>query len=141
MPTPYEKLYENLLPKFRSYEIPLMTTDEVKEELHDYLLPAIVRFHVCENNLKDRDDILEQFNMELLEEEIEILSNFMLLEYIDANCIRTPSDMLTKLLEMREVYRKENETLLSRYAWIPQKDQNDAISKLKKCARKKHNKI
>ena len=158
MPTPYEKLYENLLPKFRSYEIPLMTTDEVKEELHDYLLPAIVRFHVCENNLKDRDDILEQFNMELLEEEIKNHSKFMLLEYIDANCIRTPSllkvnlsssdfnafspaNMLTKLLEMREVYRKENETLLSRYAWIPQKDQNDAISKLKKCARKKHNKI
>ena len=24
--TPYEKLYENLLPKFRSYEIPLMST-------------------------------------------------------------------------------------------------------------------
>ena len=90
MPTPYEGLYENLLPKFRSYEIPLMTTDEVKSELHDYLLPAIVRFHVCKKNLKDRDDILEQFNMELLDEEIEIISNFMLLEYIDANCIITP---------------------------------------------------
>ena len=31
MSTPYEKIYENLLPKFRSYEIPLMTTEEVKE--------------------------------------------------------------------------------------------------------------
>lgn len=158
MPTPYERLYENLLPKFRSYEIPLMTTDEVKSELHDYLLPAIVRFHVCKKNLKERDDILEQFNMELLDEEIEIISNFMLLEYIDANCIRTPSllkvnlsssdfnafspaNFLDKLLLMHETYRKENETLLSRYAWIPQNDKNDAISKLKKCARKKHNKI
>ena len=108
--------------------------------------------------LKDRDDILEQFNMELLDEEIEIISNFMLLEYIDANCIRTPSllkvnlsssdfnafspaNFLDKLLLMHETYRKENETLLSRYAWIPQNDKNDAISKLKKCARKKHNKI
>lgn len=157
MPTPYEKLYENLLPKFRSYEIPLMTTDEVKEELHDYLLPAIVRFHVCNKNLKDRNDILEEFNEELSDEEIEIISNFMLLEYIDANCIRTPSllkvnlsssdfnafspaNFLDKLLLMHETYRKENETLLSRYAWIKH-DKNDGISKLKKCARKRHNKI
>ena len=37
MSTPYEKIYENLLPKFRSYEIPMMTVEEVKENLHDYL--------------------------------------------------------------------------------------------------------
>ena len=36
MPTPYEKIYENLLPKFKSYKIPLMTEEEVKEYLHDY---------------------------------------------------------------------------------------------------------
>lgn len=155
MPTPYEKLYENLLPKFRSYEIPLMTADEVKAELHDYILPAAVRFHVCRNNLKDRDDTLEQFNIELMDEEIEIISNFMLLEYIDANCIRTPSllkvnlsssdfnafspaNLLDKLLLMHETYKKENETLLSRYAWKAQNKNYDAISKLKKCSKKNH---
>lgn len=156
MPTPYERLYENLLPKFRSYEIPLMTTDEVKSELHDYLLPAIVRFHVCEKDLKDRSDILEHFNCRLTDEEIEIISNFMLLEYIDANCIRTPAllkvnlsssdfnafspaNFLDKLLLMHETYRKENETLLSRYAWIG--DNNDAICRLKKYARKRRDEI
>lgn len=51
MPTPYEKIYENLLPKFRSYEIPMMTVEEVKENLHDYLVPAIARFHVCRKDL------------------------------------------------------------------------------------------
>lgn len=157
MPTPYEKMYENLLPKFRSYEIPLMTTEEVKEELHNYILPAIVRFHVCDNNLENRDDILEQFNECLSDNEIEIISNFMLLEYIDANCIRTPSllkvnlsssdfnafspaNFLDKLLLMHETYRKENETLLSRYSWV-KKDKNDAVSKLKGFARKKQKHI
>ena len=44
MATPYEEIYSNLLPKFRSYEIPFMTTDEVKDFLHDYLIPATTRF-------------------------------------------------------------------------------------------------
>lgn len=137
--TPYEKIYENLLPKFRSYEIPLMTEEEVKEELHDYLIPAIARFHVCRKDLTDRDDILERFNSELSDTEIEILSNYVLLEYIDSTYVRTPTllkvnlsssdfnafspaNMLDKLLTMHKTYLAENETLLSRYAWMGAKD-------------------
>ena len=40
MATPYERLYENLLPKFRSYEIPLMSTEEVKDFLRDFMFVA-----------------------------------------------------------------------------------------------------
>lgn len=133
--TPYEKLYENLLPKFRSYEIPIMTEEEVKDYLHDYLVPAISRFHVCRKNLNDRDDILERFNCDLSCEEIEILSNYMLLEYIDSTYVRTSSllkvnlssvdfnafsgaNHLNKLMEMRSKFLAENEGLLSRYAWM-----------------------
>jgi len=155
MPTPYEKIYENLLPKFRDYEIPFMTEDEVKEQLHDYIVPAISKFHVCSKDLNDRDDELEQFNIELSENEIEILSNYALLEYIDSNYIRTPvvlkaslsstdfnafsnANLLAKLLNMRDVYRKENETLLSRYAWIKDSPKNNSdfgsLNKLKQNA-------
>ena len=116
MPTPYEKIYENLLPKFRSYEIPIMTEEEVKDYLHDFLIPAISRFHVCRKDLNDRDDIAECFNAELSDMEIEILSNYVLLEYIDSTYVRTPT--LDKLLAMHKTYLAENETLLSRYAWM-----------------------
>ena len=135
MPTPYMKIYENLLPKFRSYEIPLMTEEEVKDYLHDYFIPAIARFHVCRKDLNDRDDILECFNTELSVMEIEILSNYVLLEYIDSTYVRTPTllkvnlssadfnafspaNMLDKLMAMHKTYLSENETLLSRYAWM-----------------------
>lgn len=135
MPTPYEKIYENLLPKFRSYEIPIMTEEEVKEYLHDYLIPAIARFHVCRKDLNDRDDSQECFNSELSVMEIEILSNYVLLEYIDSTYVRTPTllkvnlsssdfnafspaNMLDKLMAMHKTYLAENETLLSRYAWM-----------------------
>lgn len=135
MPTPYEKIYENLLPKFRSYDIPMMDTAEVKEYLHDFLVPAVTRFHVCRKDLSDRNDLLERFNCELSDTEIEILSNYALLEYIDSTYIRTPTllkaslsskdfnafspgNMLGKLMEMHKTYLSENETLLSRYAWM-----------------------
>lgn len=139
MATPYEKLYENLLPKFRSYEIPLMSTEEVKDYLHDFLIPAISRFHVCRKDLNDRDDILQRFNVELSDTEVEILSNYLLIEYIDSTYIRVPSllkvqlpssdfkvfssaNFLDKLMAMHKTYVTENETLLSRYAWMGAKE-------------------
>ena len=139
MATSYEQLYENLLPKFRSYEIPLMSTEEVKDYLHDFLIPAISRFHVCRKDLNNRDDILQRFNVELSDIEIEILSNYMLIEYIDSEYVRTPSllkvqlpssdfkfyspaNHLDKLTAMHQNYVTENETLLSRYAWMGVKE-------------------
>jgi hypothetical protein len=135
MPTPYEKIYENLLPKFRDYDIPIMSIDEVKDYLHDFLVPAISKFHVCKKDLNDRNDILDRFNCDLSDIEIEILSNYALLEYIDSTYIRTPmllkvnlsssdfnsyspANMLDKLMSMRNKYLSENETLLTRYAWM-----------------------
>ena len=139
MATPYEKLYENLLSKFRDYDIPLMTTEEVKDYLHDFLIPAISRFHVCRKDLNDRDDIIQQFNVELSDIEVEILSNYMLIEYIDSEYVRTPTllkvqlpsndfkfyspaNHLDKLMAMHKNYVAENETLLSRYAWMGAKE-------------------
>ena len=139
MATSYEKIYENLLPKFRSYEIPLMSTEEVKDYLHDFLIPAISRFHVCRKDLNDRDDIIQIFNVDLSDIEIEILSNYLLIEYIDSEYIRVPSllkvnlpstdfksyssaNFLDKLMNMHSTYVKENETLLSRYAWMGVKE-------------------
>jgi len=133
MPTPYEAIYENLLPKFRSYEIAEMTEDEVKEHLQDYLIPAISRFHMCRTDLTDRDET--EFKADLSQTEIEILSNYALLEYIDSTYVRTstllkvnlsssdfnafsPANHLNAMMNMRDQYLKENETLLARYAWM-----------------------
>lgn len=139
MGTSYEKIYDNVLPKFRSWEIPLMSENEVKECLHDYLVPAITRFHVCRKNLSDRNDESEEFNVILSDMEIDILSNFLLLEYLDSTYIRTPTllksslsstdfnsfssaNMLDKLMAMHKTYLAENESLLSRYAWLSYKE-------------------
>ena len=134
MATPYEKIYDNLLPKFRSYEIPLMSTEEVKDYLHDYLIAATSRFHICRKDLTDRDDAIQRFNTDLSDTEVEILTNYLLIELFDSEYIRVPSllkislpssdfksyssaNMLEKLMNMHKTYLAENETLLARYAW------------------------
>ena len=145
MPTPYEVIYEDFLSKFRSYEIVEMTEEEVKEHLHDYLIPAISRFHVCRKDLSDRDDVVERFNCDLNETEIEILANYCLLEYIDSTYIRisnllkvslssvdynafSQANMIDKLMAMRSKYLSENEGLLSRYAWMGLKESGISLS-------------
>lgn len=139
MYTPYETLYDRVLIKFRDWDIPQMSEEEVKECLHDYLVPATAKFHVCRKDLNDRDDIVERFNCELSEVEMDIISNYMLIEYIDSTYIRTPSllkvsmgstdfktyssaNMLDKLIAMRKAYIAENESLVMRYAWLGAKD-------------------
>lgn len=135
MATAYDKIYENVLSKLKTYDFANMTSGEIKEYLHDYLIPATVKFHVCKKNLQERDDTLELFSEDLSDTEIEIIGNYLLLEYIDSTYIRTstllkanlsssdfnafsPANMLDKLMSMRTTYLRENETLISRYAWI-----------------------
>lgn len=132
--TTYEEVYSSTLAKFRSYEIPEMNDEEFAGYMHDYLVPACANFHVCRKDLTDRDEENQTFNVELTHIEIEILSNYILLEYLDATYIRTPvllkvdlssadfnsfnnAVMLGKLQSMHTDLLKENETLLSRYAW------------------------
>ena len=146
--TSYEKLYENVLPKFKDYDITFMSEEEAKETLHEYIIPAVTRFHVCTKDLSDRDDENECFNVGLSDTEIEILSNFLLLEYLDSNYIRIPrllkgsltmsdfnafsdANHLSKLMSMHQMYLSENETLLSRYASIGDSDISNNFSKLK----------
>ena len=146
MPTSYEKVYERFLPKFRDYEIPVMPEDMVIERLHDYLVSATARFHVCRKDLNDRDDLLQRFNSELSNREIEILSNYMILEYVDSTYVRVPTllksnlsstdfnafssaNLLSKLNDLQERTRVDNETLLMWYAWDDARENGVSWSK------------
>ena len=146
MPTPYEKVYERFLPKFRDYEIPVMPEDEVVERLHDRLVSATARFHDCRKDLTDRDDLLMRFNCNLSDSEIEILANYMVIEYVDSTYVKTPTllkvnlsssdfnafspaNHLDKLNDLQERSRVDNETLLMWYAWDDARENGVSWSK------------
>ena len=59
-----------------------MEDDELSAYLIRLLNNSVPKFRKCKNNLNDRDDILEQFNMTLFDEDIEILANLMVIEWL-----------------------------------------------------------
>lgn len=93
-----------------------------------YIPKACVMFESCSQNLEDRDDVLREFNFELSKPNFEILCNFMLIAYLDAEYIcvpqmlksrLTPSDFkslnlhnqLAKVMELRSMLKSENDHL------------------------------
>ena len=134
MATSYEKIYERVFPKFKDFDIPLMEEKDVEIMFHNYLSSSISMFYNCKKDLSDRDEILLQFNQDLDNDEIEILSNYMVIIFLDSNYIRvptilkanlsssdfnafSPANFLKELTAMRKVYLTENETILMRYSW------------------------
>lgn len=137
MGTPFTELYGSVLSKIRNYDFIHLEEDEINEILSDYIRPAVANFRGCRQDLSQRNKT--RFQCKLTDIEIEILSNYMVIAYLDSNYIRvplalkqtlsskdfnafSPANQLSKLMEMRETYRKDNETLLSRYRWIKHED-------------------
>lgn len=133
MGTPFTVLYDSVLSKIRDYDFFNMKQDEIYEVLSDYLRPAIAAFRSCKQDISKRTE--EGFECTLTDTEVEILANYMAIAYLDSNYIRvplalkqtlsskdfnafSPANHLEKMVEMREKYRKDNETLLVRYSYI-----------------------
>lgn len=135
MSTPYSVLYDSVISKLKSYDFINLNEDEAYEILHDYLRPAIVKFKCCKQNLKSRNDDIQTFYIELTDDEIEILSNWMFIRYLEANYINIPTMLkgglvsakdfhslniaphLGKLIEIRDMYKKDNQQLMSAYSY------------------------
>ena len=52
--------------------------------IQDYLDPAALMFEGCDQELSDRNDETETFNIALTKRNFEILSNYMAICYLDA---------------------------------------------------------
>lgn len=93
MATTYETIYNRALNKITDFELANLPSRDLEEMLHDWLISAIAKFRQCKNDLKDRDDELRQFNIDLEDEEIEILSIMMVREHLSP---QLHSTLLTK---------------------------------------------
>ena len=74
MATPYETIYTRCLAKLEDPTLAMLPEEDLEEMLHGYLMSAIAKHRKCEHDLSDRDDDLKQFNFDLSDLEIEILS-------------------------------------------------------------------
>ena len=82
MATPYEDIYSRFLSKITDYDLPNIPDDELESMLCGWLTSAISKFRKCESDLSQRDDELRTFLVDLVDEEKEILSILMTIEWL-----------------------------------------------------------
>lgn len=96
MGTSYEEVYDFFLPKIRDYIYDNLSEEELKELFEPYLITAIVGFKKCKK-LLNRDAANKTFQEILTDEEKDILSRLMVVEYL------SPKIITSDLLEQRVV--------------------------------------
>lgn len=99
MATSYQHIYERFLPKISDYSFIKMTDDEVEYQLEKYLKSSIVKFRYCQK-LSDRNELDKLFNLDLTDEEQEILSILMCVEYLSPKILT--DDLLRQTLSSKD---------------------------------------
>ena len=80
--TQYSTLYERCLSKITDPTLAMLAEEDLENMLYGWMVSAIAKHRKCEHDLSDRDDKLKQFNFDLSDLEIEILSILMAREWI-----------------------------------------------------------
>ena len=82
MATPYETIYTRCLAKLEDPALAMLPEEDLEDMLHGWMLSAIAKHRKCEHDLSDRDDELKQFNSDLSDLELEIISLLMCREWV-----------------------------------------------------------
>ena len=110
MATPYETIYNRALSKLEDPTLAMLPEEDLENMLHGYLMSAIAKHRKCEHDLSDRDEELKQFNFDLSDLEIEILSILMVREWI--------SQRLNSVTNVMQVFGGKEEKWFSQSSHI-----------------------
>lgn len=133
MATPYESIYARFAPKITDYSFASIEDEEVIEQhFETYLKSSIIKFRYCDK-LSERDETLKVFSKDLTEEEQEILSVLMSVEYLTPKLITddllkqtlsskdyrlySQANHIKELRELRDMYLKEAKNLMVLYTF------------------------
>jgi uncharacterized protein YvpB len=83
MATPFQTIFQRFLNKITDSDLASLPQINLESIMTEYLKSSIVRFRKCKQDLKNFDLVAQQFNIDLSMEEIEILSLWMKLEWLD----------------------------------------------------------
>ena len=83
MATPYSKIYDRALAKITDYDLAFLPDEDFRFMLRGWLDSSISKFRKCASDLSDRNDELDCFNVDLVDEEIEILAILMVCEWLE----------------------------------------------------------
>jgi hypothetical protein len=132
MSTPYENLFDSFLSKIEDN----LYTDiqfDIEADLTKLLNAAIVQFDFPKVDIFDKDDDMQQFNVDLSIHEIEILANLMKLEWIKRGInskrlleqmvgdkdfrLTSQANHLKVLIDLKSETEKEINSLVTKYSY------------------------
>jgi hypothetical protein len=102
MGTPYSEINELFLSGIQDYKIDRLFQSSTPSLVDDYILPfmtrGLINFKKCKKDLSNRDNMNKMFNITLDDEEKVILSNLMIVEWLN----REVNDILQMKLHLND---------------------------------------
>lgn len=95
--TTYSSLIASVFNKIKDINLASIDENIATEIVSTYISPACTKFQSCNQNLEDRDEELQQFGFELEKNNYNILVDYMVLEWLDSNFIKTSSALKPRL--------------------------------------------
>lgn len=133
MGTPYQVIYERFLSQITDFDIPKMSDDDLAAYCLGFMKTALIRMRPLENDLEDRNDLVMAFNVELLDVEIEIITYYMIAEWVGQRLYNTQlvtmfmgtkdekfnsqANMIAALKELRDTKLADARTLRRDYQY------------------------
>ena len=125
--TKYKELVSIFYNKIKDYDLASLPEETATEIAISYIDSACNQFQSCSQSL-DRDDIMQEFETELNKDVKDTLVNYMVIEYIDSNYLKTSQALkarlsssdfkslnlqqqLSKVMELRSMLKSENDQL------------------------------
>lgn len=134
MATQYSSVYNSFLGKITDYDLPKFDELDREEILYGFMVSACVNFKkACVVDLYDREETLKQFNNDLDDEIIDILSELMIVEWLKPrilstenlkNCLSTkdfslfsPANLLKEMRETLSLCKANAKNLINNYSF------------------------
>lgn len=133
MGTPYGTIYNWFLNKVKYYSLSMFTDAEKNEIVYSYMRSACAKFISCEQNLSDRDDDFQEFNIDLDDEILDIISENMVADWLQpklnneenlVNSLSTkdyslysPGNLLDKITNVYKLAKKNSKNMMSNYSF------------------------
>ena len=130
--TAYETIYSAFRDKVTDYDLVGMADTDEASILFGYMKSAISKFGRICTKLEDRDDILNQFNNDLTDTEIDIISELMVESWTkpklyDSEKLRnslstkdysffSPANLLNQLRELNKQAKKNARAMMNEYS-------------------------
>ena len=95
--TTYKELADYVFDSLKDYDFLQVTEDVAYQIVINYLRPAVVMYENCKLDLSQRDDELQEFDMQLDDNTFVILGNYMSICWLTSNFIMTGQALKARL--------------------------------------------